>query len=118
MTGATANSEALSTDDLIDEKYRGIRPAYGYSGVPRSHGEKRKPFHPARRRARDRHRPHRQLRHAPGGVGEWFGLLPPQARYFAVDKITQDQVENYARRKGVPIEEIERWLSPNLGYDR
>ena len=41
----------------------------------------------------------------------------PQARYFAVDRITRDQVEDYARRKGMSVAEIERWLAPNLGYD-
>ncbi len=41
----------------------------------------------------------------------------PAARYFAVDRIARDQVEDYARRKGMPLAEIERWLAPNLGYD-
>jgi 5-methyltetrahydrofolate--homocysteine methyltransferase len=41
----------------------------------------------------------------------------PNARYFAVDRITRDQVEDYARRKGLSVAEVERWLSPNLGYD-
>ena len=41
----------------------------------------------------------------------------PQARYFALDRITRDQVEDYARRKNMPLAEIERWLSPNLGYE-
>jgi 5-methyltetrahydrofolate--homocysteine methyltransferase len=41
----------------------------------------------------------------------------PEARYFAVDRVTRDQVEDYARRKGLPLSEMERWLSPNLGYE-
>ena len=41
----------------------------------------------------------------------------PEARYFAVDRLTRDQVEDYARRKGMPLSEVERWLSPNLGYE-
>ena len=41
----------------------------------------------------------------------------PESRYFTVDRITQDQVQNYARRKGVSLREIERWLAPNLGYE-
>ena len=41
----------------------------------------------------------------------------PQARYFAVDRITRDQVEDYARRKGMSVAEVERWLRPNLGYE-
>jgi 5-methyltetrahydrofolate--homocysteine methyltransferase len=47
--------------------------------------------------------------------GLYFGH--PEARYFAVDRITRDQVEDYACRKGMPLEEVERWLSPNLGYE-
>jgi 5-methyltetrahydrofolate--homocysteine methyltransferase len=41
----------------------------------------------------------------------------PEARYFSVDKITRDQVEHYSERKGLPVHELERWLSPNLGYE-
>ncbi|MBC8116597.1 MAG: hypothetical protein H7062_19565, partial [Candidatus Saccharimonas sp.] len=41
----------------------------------------------------------------------------PESRYFTVDKLTRDQVEDYAKRKGMPLAEVERWLSPNLGYD-
>lgn len=108
--------ENLSTDDLIEEKYRGIRPAYGYPACP-DHTEKRKLF---------------DLLDAENAVGirltESYSMHPaasvsglyfahPQARYFSVDKITKDQVEDYARRKGIPVAEIERWLSPNLGYD-
>ena len=42
----------------------------------------------------------------------------PEARYFAVDLVTRDQVEDYARRKGLPVTEVERWLAPNLAYER
>ena len=48
----------------------------------------------------------------PGGLGQRALLRPSQARYFAVDFITRDQVENYAARKGTPISEVERWLAP------
>ena len=109
-------SESLSTDDLIAEKYRGIRPAPGYPACP-DHTEKRTLFN---------------LLDAEQSSGvsltESFAMLPaasvsglyfahPEARYFAVDRITRDQVEDYARRKSIPIDEVERWLSPNLGYD-
>ena len=47
-----------------------------------------------------------------------FYLAHPQAQYFAVGKIGRDQVEDYARRKGMAFDEAERWLAPNLGYDR
>ena len=46
-----------------------------------------------------------------------FYFAHPEARYFAVDRLTRDQVEDYARRKGLPLTEVERWLSPNLGYE-
>ncbi|HMF41767.1 MAG TPA: vitamin B12 dependent-methionine synthase activation domain-containing protein, partial [Polyangia bacterium] len=108
--------EDLSNDDLIDEKYRGIRPAFGYPACP-DHTEKAKLFDLLGAR----------------GVGidltESFAMTPaasvsgiylahPKARYFNIGRIGRDQVEDYARRKGMPILEAERWLAPNLGYDR
>ncbi len=108
--------QRLTVDDLIDEKYRGIRPAHGYPACP-DHTEKTKLF---------------QLLDAARQTGiqltESFAMYPassvsglyfahPEARYFSVDKITKDQVEDYARRKRVPVAELERWLAPNLGYD-
>ena len=47
--------------------------------------------------------------------GLYFGH--PEARYFAVDRMTKDQVEDYAKRKGLPLQEVERWLGPNLAYE-
>jgi 5-methyltetrahydrofolate--homocysteine methyltransferase len=103
-------------DELIDEKYRGIRPAPGYPAQP-DHTEKKTIF---------------QLLDATAATGikltESYAMHPaasvcglyfahPQARYFAVDRITRDQVEDYARRKGMSVAEIERWLAPNLGYE-
>jgi len=108
-------NETLSSEDLIAEKYRGIRPAFGYPSCP-DHTEKRTLW---------------QLLHAEQNAGirltESFAMWPaasvsglyfahPQARYFAVDRITRDQVEDYARRKGISVPEAERWLTPNLGY--
>ena len=108
-------SEQLSSDDLIEEKYRGIRPAFGDPSCP-DHTEKRKLF---------------DLLQAEQNSGitltESFAMLPaaavsglyfahPDARYFAVDRLTRDQVEDYARRKGMTVAEVERWLAPNLGY--
>ncbi len=107
--------ENLSKEDLLDERYRGIRPAPGYPACP-DHTEKRTLF---------------ELLAAEETAGmaltENFAMLPaasvcgwyfahPQARYFAVDRITRDQVESYAQRKGMTVAEIERWLAPNLGY--
>jgi 5-methyltetrahydrofolate--homocysteine methyltransferase len=108
--------EALSTDDLIEEKYRGIRPAPGYPACP-DHTEKKSIF-----RWLD-------AGNAAGmSLTESFAMFPaasvsglyfghPNSRYFAVDRITRDQVESYAARKGMAVAEVERWLSPNLGYD-
>jgi 5-methyltetrahydrofolate--homocysteine methyltransferase len=109
-------AEKLTTEELIEEKYRGIRPAPGYPACP-DHTEKRSLF---------------TLLDAERGVGmtltESCAMLPaasvsglyfghPESRYFAVDRITREQVEAYAARKGMPVSEIERWLAPNLGYD-
>jgi 5-methyltetrahydrofolate--homocysteine methyltransferase len=107
--------EQLSNDDLVAEKYRGIRPAYGYPACP-DHTEKGKLFE-----ALDAGRQGLTLT-------ESFAMLPaasvsglyfshPQAKYFNVGRIGRDQVESYAKRKGVDIETIERWLAPNLAYD-
>jgi 5-methyltetrahydrofolate--homocysteine methyltransferase len=108
--------EDLSNDDLIGEKYRGIRPAFGYPACP-DHTEKGKLFELLGARA----------------VGidltESFAMTPaasvsgiylghPKARYFNVGRVARDQVEDYARRKGMPVPEMERWLSPNLSYER
>jgi 5-methyltetrahydrofolate--homocysteine methyltransferase len=108
-------SETLTPSELIDEKYRGIRPAFGYPACP-DHSEKKKLF---------------ALLEA-GGVGmaltESCAMTPaasvsgmyfahPQARYFNVGKIGRDQVVAYAARKGVTVAEVERWLATNLGYE-
>jgi len=109
-------NEDLTNDDLIDEKYRGIRPAFGYPACP-DHTEKGKLFDLLGARA------------AGLELTESFAMTPaasvsglyfahPSARYFNVGRIGRDQVEDYARRKGVPILEMERWLAPNLAYDR
>jgi len=106
--------EKLSNDDLIAEKYRGIRPAFGYPACP-EHSEKVKLF---------------DLLQAPA-VGitltENFAMWPaasvsgiylshPQARYFDVGRLARDQVESYAARKGISVPDAERLLSPKLGY--
>ena len=108
--------ERLSKDDLIAERYQGIRPAAGYPSCP-DHTEKA-----ALWRLLD-------VEKAAGiKLTESFAMWPaasvsglyfwhPEATYFAVDLITRDQVEAYAARKGVARAEAERWLAPNLGYD-
>jgi 5-methyltetrahydrofolate--homocysteine methyltransferase len=108
--------ERLSKADLIEEKYRGIRPAAGYPACP-DHTEKGALW---------------KLLDVEEAVGirltENYAMWPaasvsglyfshPEARYFAVDMITKDQVENYTARKGMPLAEVERWLAPNLAYE-
>jgi 5-methyltetrahydrofolate--homocysteine methyltransferase len=108
--------ERLSKEELIAEKYRGIRPAAGYPSCP-DHTEKATLW---------------QLLDVEQAAGikltESYAMWPaasvsglyfqhPKARYFAVDMVTRDQVENYAQRKGMPLREVERWLAPNLAYE-
>ena len=90
--------ERLSTDELIEEKYRGIRPAYGYPACP-DHTEKRKLFDllDAERAAGIKLTESYAMHPAASVSGLYFAH--PQARYFSVDKITKDQVEDYARAK-------------------
>ncbi|MCB1089227.1 MAG: cobalamin-dependent protein, partial [Verrucomicrobiae bacterium] len=106
-------SEQLSVADLIDEKYRGIRPAAGYPASP-DHTEKGTLW---------------QLLDVESAVGisltSSYAMYPPssvsglyffhpESRYFHVGKIERDQLADYARRKGIPVEEAEKWLAPNL----
>jgi 5-methyltetrahydrofolate--homocysteine methyltransferase len=108
--------EKLSSDDLIAEKYRGIRPAPGYPAQP-DHTEKRTLFQllDAERNAGIQLTESYAMHPAASVSGLYFAH--PNSRYFAVDRITRDQVEDYARRKGTSIAEVERWLAPNLGYE-
>ncbi|MFO1020454.1 MAG: vitamin B12 dependent-methionine synthase activation domain-containing protein [Planctomycetales bacterium] len=108
--------EHLSADELIDEKYRGIRPAAGYPACP-DHTEKRILW---------------DLLDVEKQTGIWltdsYAMFPaasvsglyfghPEARYFTVDSIDRDQVASYSLRKGMSVSDVERWLSPNLGYE-
>ncbi len=108
--------ETLSNEQVIKEEYQGIRPAPGYPACP-EHTEKDLLW---------------QLLDAENNTGIWLtesrAMAPaasvsgwyfahPVAGYFAVGKINRDQVEDYARRKGLLVEEVERWLAPNLGYE-
>ena len=110
------HEESLSNEDLISEKYRGIRPAPGYPACP-DHTEKGILFRllNAEQNAGIHLTENFAMYPAAAVSGWYFGH--PEARYFSVDKITKDQVQAYAVRKDMPVAEIERWLSPNLGYD-
>ncbi|MFO1046064.1 MAG: vitamin B12 dependent-methionine synthase activation domain-containing protein [Planctomycetaceae bacterium] len=109
-------NERLSTEELINEKYRGIRPAYGYPACP-DHTEKPKLFKLLDAEAATGIRLTESFAMYPAASISGLYFAHPEARYFSVDKITRDQIEDYARRKGMPLSEIERWLLPNLGYD-
>jgi 5-methyltetrahydrofolate--homocysteine methyltransferase len=108
-------AEHLSVEDLIAEKFRGIRPAYGYPACP-DHSEKFKLFDllDARRLGMTLTE-HGAMLPTASVSGLYFSH--PEARYFNVGRITRDQLESYAARKGVSIEDAERWLSSNLAYD-
>ncbi|MGE3579212.1 MAG: methionine synthase [Vicinamibacterales bacterium] len=107
--------EQLSNEDLIEERYRGIRPAFGYPACP-DHSEKKKLFallDPARigMSLTD------NFAMLPAAAVSGLYLAHPDAKYFTVGRIGRDQVEDYALRKGIPVSEAERWLTPNLGYE-
>ena len=108
--------ENLSNDDLIEEKYRGIRPAPGYPACP-DHTEKGTLWRLLGAEGATGIRLTESYAMWPAASVSGFYFAHPEARYFAVDMMTRDQVEDYARRKGMPLAEAERWLSPNLAYD-
>jgi 5-methyltetrahydrofolate--homocysteine methyltransferase len=110
-----APGEQLASEDLIGERFRGIRPAYGYPACP-DHSEKRTLFSLL------------DAGRAGMGLTETCAMTPPpsvsgiylghpQARYFSLGRIGRDQVEDYARRKGMEVSEVERWLRGNLAYE-
>ncbi|MBA2384827.1 MAG: B12-binding domain-containing protein, partial [Actinobacteria bacterium] len=106
---------APTSEELVAERYRGIRPAFGYPACP-DHSEKRRLFDLL------------GAEEAGLGLTESYAMTPasavsglyfghPGSRYFAVGRVGRDQVEDYAGRKGVEVEEAERWLRPNLAYE-
>jgi len=108
--------EGFTNEELIAEKYRGIRPAFGYPACP-DHTEKRTLW--GLLGADDigiSLTEHFAMSPAASVSGIYLGH--PKARYFAVGPIGREQVEDYARRKGISVAEAERWLQPNLGYQR
>ncbi len=107
--------EVLSTDDLIRERYRGIRPAPGYPACP-DHTEKWELFDLLNATENTGITLTESLAMHPGSSVSGFYLAHPQSRYFPVGKLMKDQVADYAERKGMSVEEVERWLSPYLNY--
>ena len=112
---AYARDERLDNLALIAEQYRGIRPAPGYPACP-DHTEKGALFEllGAQRAGL---RLTESYAMYPTAAVSGFYLSHPGAQYFAVGRIGRDQAEDYARRKGTTLREIERWLAPNLGYE-
>jgi len=108
--------EQLTNEELIDEKYRGIRPAPGYPACP-DHTEKLTLFRVLDAERQTGIRLTETMVMDPGAsVCGWY-FAHPQSRYFSVDRITRDQAEDYARRKAMKLAEVERWLASNLGYE-
>ena len=103
-----------STDRLDPRQYRGIRPAPGYPACP-DHTEKRILFDLLEAEQNTGVELTESYAMWPAASVSGFYFAHPQARYFAVDRITTDQVEDYAARKGMSVDEVERWLAPNLG---
>jgi 5-methyltetrahydrofolate--homocysteine methyltransferase len=107
--------ESLSNAELVDETYRGIRPALGYPACP-DHSEKTKLFEVLHAdRIGVSLTEHGAMLPAASVSGLYLGH--PAARYFTVGRVGRDQVEDYARRKGMALADVERWLAPNLGYE-
>lgn len=108
-------SEDLDNDKLISEEYRGIRPAPGYPACP-DHTEKKLLFE-----LLDAGKTGIVLTESyamyPAAAVSGFYFSHPESKYFGLGKIEKDQVDDYARRKGMSIPEIEKWLGPNLAYD-
>jgi 5-methyltetrahydrofolate--homocysteine methyltransferase len=109
-------SERLTNDELIHERYRGIRPAPGYPACP-DHTEKRLLFDLLNAERQAGITLTESFAMLPAAAVSGFYFAHPQARYFAVGKIGKDQVEDYARRKNMDQRTVERWLSPNLNYE-
>jgi 5-methyltetrahydrofolate--homocysteine methyltransferase len=108
--------ERLSNDELIREKYRGIRPAAGYPACP-DHTEKRILFDLLQAERQTGIKLTESYAMFPASSVSGLYFAHPQAKYFAVGRIANDQVEDYARRKGVSSQEAEKWLSSNLNYE-
>jgi 5-methyltetrahydrofolate--homocysteine methyltransferase len=106
-------TEALSQEDLVREKYQGIRPAPGYAACP-DHLEKKTLFN-----LLDINKnigvtlTHSMAMVPPSSVSGWY-FAHPESKYFNVGKIGRDQLEDYAKRKDISLNEMEKWLSANL----
>jgi 5-methyltetrahydrofolate--homocysteine methyltransferase len=109
-------NEGLSNTDLIEEKYRGIRPAAGYPACP-DHTEKGTLWRLLDVQANTGMLITESFAMWPGSSVSGLYFAHPQSRYFSLGKIDRDQVVDYAQRKGMSVKEVERWLGQNLNYD-
>jgi 5-methyltetrahydrofolate--homocysteine methyltransferase len=110
-----ARQEALSNEELIREKYRGIRPAPGYPACP-DHTEKETLFNLLDASYHTGVELTEHYAMTPAASVSGFYFSHPDARYFAIGKVGRDQAESLAERKNMPLEDVERWLRPNLDY--
>jgi 5-methyltetrahydrofolate--homocysteine methyltransferase len=109
-------TEDLTTDQLIAEKYRGIRPAAGYPACP-DHTEKGTLWTLLDVEKSTGMRITESYAMWPGSSVSGLYFAHPESRYFTLGKIDRDQVVDYRARKGMTTQEVERWLGPNLGYE-
>jgi 5-methyltetrahydrofolate--homocysteine methyltransferase len=111
-----AADEKFSNEELIEEKYKGIRPAPGYPACP-DHTEKETVFKLLEAERHTGIRLTESYAMYPASSVSGYYFAHPQSRYFGLGKIGRDQVEEYARKKGMSLREAERWLAPNLSYE-
>ncbi|CAH0304342.1 Methionine synthase [Erwinia aphidicola] len=111
-----AATENLSNEELIRENYQGIRPAPGYPACP-EHTEKATIWQLLDVETHTGMQLTESFAMWPGAAVSGWIFSHPDSKYFAVAQLQRDQIEDYAKRKGMPVSEVERWLAPNLGYD-
>ncbi|MFD3407478.1 methionine synthase [Aquirufa sp. HETE-83D] len=111
-----AADETLSNEDLISEKYDGIRPAPGYPACP-DHTEKKRLFELLDAEKQIGIQLTESYAMYPASAVSGFYFSHPESTYFGLGKIAKDQVTDYAKRKGMSLDDVERWLSPVLNYD-
>jgi len=109
-------NESLTAEDLLRERYRGIRPAPGYPACP-DHTEKRTLFALLDAETNAGIALTESFAMTPASSVSGFYFAHPDAHYFGVGRLGRDQIEDYAARKRWTLEEAERWLAPNLGYE-
>ena len=111
-----SSNEILTNEELIKEKYQGIRPAPGYPACP-DHTEKRLLFDLLEVERNTGIELTESYAMYPASSVSGFYFSHPDAKYFGLGKIGKDQVEDYAKRKQMSVEEVEKWLAPNLSYE-